>query len=241
MKELLTIMPAFVAFISCIVTLYTQNKISIKNREYEEKRLNQQNSLQKEANTKVYKEPFINAAIDLQSRIFNILKLGFFQTYYISGTERQKNYAVNNTVYLLAQLFAWVEAVRCELQFIDLDDDHKTRLLSELQHNIYSTMQSDRFEPALMVFAGEQRALGERMLKTSEKGVRCIGYGEFLSNDLLIKDPFIQILVEDITKLAEGSQKADMRLASLHHALIDVLVFLDPDYIRFPKDKRQKI
>lgn len=50
-----------------------------------------------------FRDPLLHAAYDLQSRIFNILKRGFLKRYYTDGSPREKEYAVENTVFLLAQ------------------------------------------------------------------------------------------------------------------------------------------
>ena len=50
-----------------------------------------------------FRDPLLHAAYDLQSRIFNILRKAFLKTYYANGSDRDKEYAVENTVLLVAQ------------------------------------------------------------------------------------------------------------------------------------------
>lgn len=182
----------------------------------------------------------MQAAADLQSRLYNILARGFFEAFYVHGDERERAYAVNNTVYLFAQYFAWVEAVREEIQFIDLKDNVKTRDLSRKLGGIYSLMQTNDYGKTLRVFAGEQRAMGERMLLVAD-GRRCIGYGEFLNKSSLSDDPLFQHLIADVTSLAEGKAEARQRMLKLQSALIGLLNEMDPDCIRFPAAERSRL
>ena len=62
-----------------------------------------------------FRDPLMHAAYDLQSRIFNILERGFLDRYYFRGSAREKEYAVENTVFLVAQFLGWTEAIREEI------------------------------------------------------------------------------------------------------------------------------
>lgn len=241
MKELIPIITALIALASVFFTIMGQLKISKMNRDFELFKIQERSKSEKESQNHKYREPLAMAAADLQSRIYNILKQGFFNCYYMHGNDRQRNYAVNNTVFLFLQFFAWTEAVRREIQFISFDDDDKTGKLLKLQNNIYSIMRTDIYEPALMVFAGEQRALGEIMLKSQDGRAMCIGYGEYLTSEFKNSDLLVLTLTDDVISLAEGLQDANERLKKLQHALIDLLTFLDPECIRFPKQERSKI
>lgn len=69
-----------------------------------------------ERTTRRYREPLARAAYDLQSRLFNIVKGRFLETFLANGDAREQAYALNNTVFVIAQFFAWTELVRRELQ-----------------------------------------------------------------------------------------------------------------------------
>jgi hypothetical protein len=62
-----------------------------------------------------YREPLLGAAYELQGRLWNILSLDFLRRYYFEGDEAQKTYAVENTLYVLAQYFCWSEILRHEI------------------------------------------------------------------------------------------------------------------------------
>ena len=147
------------------------------------------------------------AAYDLQSRIFNIVagpdndhpqRGRFLEVYLGGGDERTRNYAIKNTLYLIAQYFAWTELVRWDIQFIDLGVDEETRRLTWLQDNIYSPWQSDNYTPLLRIFAGEQRAIGERLIREGTRGPECMGYAAFLNFYKANPDPLLGALEAEI-------------------------------------------
>ena len=127
--------------ISVGITTYNQNRANKINNSMEVKRRHQ-----------YYLEPLIRSAADLQSRIYNILEGRFIERYYHNGSDRNKNYVINNTVFLVAQFFAWTEAARIDVQFLNLENDLKTRKLSELQSKIYSLIQTDSLGPHFVFF-----------------------------------------------------------------------------------------
>ena len=55
-----------------------------------------------------FKEPLVYATYDLKSRFFNIPRLNVIEAYVEHGDERSKSYVVDNTVFLIAQYFAWI-------------------------------------------------------------------------------------------------------------------------------------
>ncbi len=188
-----------------------------------------------------YREPLARAAYDLQSRIYNILVQGLVSVYLDRGDERERSYVIDNTAFLIAQYFAWTEIIRRDIQYIDLGEDEQTRELARLQDEIYSIFLTDRYKPIFRVFAGEQRAIGERMIVEVSHGPECIGYATFLDRLAEAETPLIEALRNDVQDLSDGLSEARPRLFAIQNALIDLLAFLDPDYIRFPQDRRTKV
>lgn len=188
-----------------------------------------------------FSEPLARSAYDLQSRFYNILRQNFIEVYLTDGRERERSYVINNTAYLVAQYFCWVEQVRREIQFIDLGEDTRTRHLLHLQDTIHSHWSTDAHSAAFRIFSGEQRAIGEALIQTSDRGSECVGYGAFLKNFGPGANPLIDALRADIQSLETGLGQATDRLKSVQNALIDLLKMLDPDYLRFPEDRRSKV
>ncbi len=225
-----------IAIIAAGIAIWGQFKNSRLNHEFEKSKL----KAESEKNVAQYSEPLVRAAADLQSRLFNILALKFFECFLIGGTPRERRYAVSNTAFLFAQFFAWTEATRHEIQFIRLDDNEQTRKLSELQSKIYSIFQTDKYATEFRVFAGEQRAIGESMLTQSAAGLKCMGYGEFISKGDFPDNPLLNALYGDVVNFEKNSAVIVPRFIALQHALIELIDFLDPAYLRFPKSERSK-
>lgn len=216
--------------ISVGITTYNQNRVNKINNSMEAKRKHQ-----------YYLEPLIRSAADLQSRIYNILEGGFIERYYHNGSDRNQNYVINNTVFLVAQFFAWTEAARIDVQFLNLENDLKTRKLSELQSKIYTLIQTDRLGPHFIFFAGEQRAIGEQMLIKMDNRYNCIGYGEFIKKNAFCNEFLFEELKNEVIKMTENMQGYRVRLQKLQHALIDLLDYLDPNELRINSNERSKI
>lgn len=224
------------ALVAAGIAIWGQFRTSRMNHEFEKSKL----QAESEKNVSRYSEPLVRAAADLQSRLFNILAMNFVDRFLVHGSSREQAYALSNTAFLFAQFFAWTEATRQEIQFIKLEAESQTRELSKLQSNIYSILQTDRFEPVFRVFPGEQRAIGERMLVQSTTGLKCMGYGEFLSKDGFPDDSLLKTLHLDVVSLKETHTRAIPRFVALQNALVELIDFLDPDYLRFPKAERSK-
>lgn len=169
------------------------------------------------------------------------MKQDLIGAYLINGDEREKLYVINNTVFLIGQYFCWTELVRREIQFIDLGEHHRTRDLLRLQDDIYSIWGTDRHPATLRLFAGEQRAVGEALVQVGDRGPECMGYGSFLKTLMPGANPLIDALRVDVESLAKGFDLAAERLTRLQHGLIDLLKMLDPEYLRFPEGRRNKV
>ena len=129
-----------------------------------------------------YRNPLLQSAYDLQSRLYNVLRPGGFR----GG--RDPEYFVLNTVYLFAQYLGWVEIIRQELQFLDLGAVDKTKRLGNLIARIRNQLaNTERFRDEYYIYRGQQRAIGELMMipvdGTSTIGPRheCMGYGAFVT------------------------------------------------------------
>jgi hypothetical protein len=188
-----------------------------------------------------FRDPLLHAAYDLQSRIFNILRRSFLTVYYTNGSDREKEYAVENTVFLVAQFLGWTELIRQEIQFLDRGSDDETRKLRNLQDGMYTQLQTDQFGRGFRLFAGEQRAVGELMIERTDGLPRCIGFARFLKDRNTNIDHWLDPLREDVKKMAEDLTSFEKRLVSIQHSLIDLLEFLDQNHVYFPKHSRSKI
>jgi hypothetical protein len=187
-----------------------------------------------------YREPLARAVFDLQSRLYNILQQQLLETYFDYGSERSRAYVVDNTTFLIAQYFAWIEIIRIEINHIDLGTEDDSRTLVHLLDAI-TTIWADDGHPSLRLFAGEQRAIGEDLTFRGAQGLSCKGYSAFLGDLDSNSSPIIEAVRNDVRRLSTMLSATRPRAVRLQNSFIDLLLFLDPDYIRFPKKKRAKV
>jgi len=245
--EILTaIIAAVIALASTIISIYGQGRITKLAHQ-----LNQQ-SEEKSRETKVaeimarYRDPLIRSAIDLQRRIYSTVRLDYLEKLY-QRSQAEQNYAIQHTLFLIAEYLGWVEILRREIQFLDLGDIEMNRRLMQVLFKISDAFFSEKTDSAFRIYYGEQRAIGEIMISVGHTTIdstkhECIGYASFVKR---FNDPEFAIwfgrLKNDFERKAEGSFTNDERLIVLQHALIDLIDFLDPEGIRTPKEERQKI
>jgi hypothetical protein len=196
-----------------------------------------------------YRDPLLNAAFDLQSRIYNLICDDYWRRIR-SGDEEERGYAVKSTLFVLAQYFAWAEALRRGVQFLDLGEVERNQDLGGWLEAIRSALATDkRFGSEFRIYRHHQRAIGEVMLEATPdaeaEGSRwqCLGYASFCSK--LDQDgsfrTWFERLDRDVRELASGPGEARARLVALQNALIDLLDFLDEPAVRFPRRLRSKI
>lgn len=187
-----------------------------------------------------YREPLVHAAYNLQGRLYRLANGEEVGRLFSAEDAYQRDYYIDNSLYLVAQYLAWTEIVRNEVQFIELGRASVTRRLAEVQDRIYDIWQNPRYGTGFRLFAGEQRAIGEAMtLPREEGGSGCLGYGAFLDRQKELR--FLAGLRADLEDIVTRQAQLRPRLVALQQALIDLLACLDPGYQRFPKSGRSKL
>jgi hypothetical protein len=175
-----------------------------------------------------YREPLAAAAFDLQSRLYNMLRLGFSGKF--ADTARSEQ-ALRTTAFRLAQYFGWSEILRREIQFLSFPKNEDTRRVAGLQSAITKCFLTDRCGPALMIWSDEQRGIGERMIVTEQDKLMCMGYATFSER---CEDTFADLRARVD---AEASRPdARERLRDAQHLLCDLVEALDPDHVRYTAD-----
>ncbi len=190
-----------------------------------------------------YRDPLLQASFDLQSRIYNIADQGFLERHYLNDSEASREYARENTLYVLAEYLGWVEILRREVRFLELGDEVANRDWASRLAAVRSTLQTDRLPPCFRLFNGQQRAIGEIMVESSNDRLDTVGYAKFLSCQQEPQfDRWFAHLREDIDILArEPDSGHDERLRALQGALIDLIDLLDPDAVRVQSTERQRL
>lgn len=238
---LIALIAGMFALVAGYIAVWGQVRCTRLSAQLEDIRLAEQRRIESEKALSRYREPLARAAYDLQSRIYNILEQALVAVYFDKGDERERSYVTDNTAFLVAQYLAWTEIIRRDIQYIDLGKDEQTRQLAHLQDDIYALFQTDQFAKIFRIFAGEQRAIGERMIRDSPRGPECVGYAAFLRYLARTKDPLIESVRQDVRNLKTQLSDARPRLLALQNALIDLLAFLDPTFVRFPSERRTKV
>lgn len=244
--EIITaIIAAIVAILSAIVSIYGQIRITHLADRLAKQREAESREAQTAALMSKYRDPLMRAAIDLQSRLFNIVQRDFLQRFY-HRSESEQDYTIQNTLYVIAEYLGWVEILRKEIQFLDLGDLEMNRRLSELLVNINQAFGTDNFGASFRLFTGEQRAIGEIMIvpRSTDSSIayECIGYACFVKK---LDDPeffrWFKKLKDDIAMMANEPNVNSERLIVIHHKLIDLIDFLDPNYVRVPPKYRTRM
>jgi hypothetical protein len=176
-----------------------------------------------------YREPLAASAFDLQSRIYNILCLDFFDKW--ANGRARTDAAIESTLFRLAQYFGWSEILRRKIQFLNFPEDEETRKVARLQGEIVRCFLTDSYGTGLMVWSDEQRALGEMMIVEENGDVLCMGYARFRKQC----DDTFSVYREWLRKeIAEPG--VNDRLRDAQHLLCDLVETLDSRRVRYTQN-----
>ncbi|HEY8718863.1 hypothetical protein [Pengzhenrongella sp.] len=196
-----------------------------------------------------FREPLLQAVFNLETRVYNIVKLDFFGRFLApESTPGEKEYAELNTLYLFAQYFCWVEIIRRESQFVDPRNIERNRAVAHTLEAVRDTLAESVRIPdrTFRLFRGEQRALGELMLvpvtETSGSVPRweCLGYAAFVGSldEAHFARWFTRLRADIAAHVSDGSQ---LRLCLVQGCLMDIVEELDPEMIRIPQQFRERL
>jgi hypothetical protein len=193
---------------------------------------------------RTYQDWLLQAAQDLQSKLFNILRLHLLRNFYFDGSFSEKEYSVENTLYVIAEYLCWVEIIRREVQFLGVEENQQPGQMMNCVGSVAETFLTSSLPRTFRVFRGEQRAIGEIMMTAPDPGSarrEPIGYATFLRmrKDEEFSRWFRQLRM-DIDDLANGGGSGE-RLVRLQNSLVDLIDCLDPDYRRVPQNVRGKL
>jgi hypothetical protein len=195
-----------------------------------------------------YRDPLLDAAHTLQSRIYNLATTDYLNRYLSCGIPQEERYARDYTVFAVAEYLCWVEIVRRELRFLDAGDVERTRTLLTHLDTTQFTFQTDKVPQPMRIFRGAQRAIAELMMVPTNaiEGPRseALGYAGFcrrLDTDSEFATWFTRLRSSDIDAIATHDPDTTRRLGILQHDLVDLIEFLDPDAVRIPKRVRERL
>ncbi len=165
--------------------------------------------------------PAIRALSDLHGRLAAIARTQAANHRYVKKMG-QGTYYIDSTAYLVARAFAWQEILRRRMASYDY---------AELYARLESLTEAfARGMPGFQVFRHEQTEIGERLIASVEDdSATCMSLSEFLDR-IEQEDPprWLAVLRKRVTVLLERPVDELCRTARIDRALIEILVFLDP-------------
>lgn len=176
-----------------------------------------------------YREPLAAAAYDLQSRLYNILVLEFFQLHGGAGPLAEE--ALRTTLFRLAQYFGWTEILRRDIQFLSFPTAEHTQRVTRLQSQVAREFLTHDHGEALMIWSDQQRAIGERMIVEEHGKVLCMGYAAFGDTCDATFAPWLERLRNEI-----GQEPARTRLRGVQHLLCELVETLDHERVRYTEN-----
>lgn len=187
-------------------------------------------------------EPLLYAASDLQSRIYNILEQYFLEAYQNGRVDRWRENTVEYTCFLFAQYFGWAEATRQAALFRESKDlvasdggtrDRTAVSIAAVIREVNDALRTDTFGTELMLFSGEQHAIGELMFSWDVVGdarypdvMRYATFAERFRGDEDFRRWFRGIIEPLESGLGDAGRA---RLATVQNQLVDLMDLLDPD------------
>jgi hypothetical protein len=223
-----------------IVSLAARSRIEQRRRADEHRKRSEDRAEALEHVLSLYRDPLLRAAVDLQSRIYNIEARDFF-AFYREGTESERTYTLDHTLYVFAEYFGWAEILRREIQFLNLGDVERTRQVRKGLDAVSETILTDEIEGSpFRIFRGHQRAIGEIMMTPPQqqgnvpsRRHETIGFAAFV--DRLGDESFgrwFTDLRSDVLTMACDPDLHVKRLVLVQHALVDLFTVMDPHHVR---------
>lgn len=240
---LAALIAAITALFTSIASLVAQWRTATLQNELTVRRDEVQRVVELQRIMSRYRQPLLQAATDLQSRLYNVVRGRFLQIYG-RGSGEEQQYTVENSLFVFGEYFGWVEALRRDIQFLDVGEEEGNRKLQACIERVASEFLRDDLESEFRLFRGQQRAIGEVMLtsRSGGDGLECIGMATFAKK---MVDPefgrWFGKLQSDLQKLTERPEVLSRRTEHIQGTLIDLMDCLDPKGVRIPASRRQKL
>jgi hypothetical protein len=182
-----------------------------------------------EAASRVY-EPLAQAAAELQSRIYSIVKTGWVEL--VERYQSHGDYAETSTAFLFAHYFGWIEARR-QAVLTSSGAGGRDAVVSAAIDNVRQILRKTDHEEGFLFYQVEQRGIGELMFSwdtIDDTGVRLPhvdGYAAFAKRYHEDTD-FRRWFVPVDAGLALVAAGQHGRLIEIHRALLELIKVLDP-------------
>jgi hypothetical protein len=181
------------------------------------------------AASRVY-EPLAQAAAELQSRIYSIVKTGWVDL--VERYQSHGDYAETSTAFLFAHYFGWIEARR-QAVLTSSGAGDRDAVVSAAIDDVRQILRQTDHEEGFLFYQVEQRGIGELMFSWDtggDTGVRLPhvdGYAAFCTR--YQEDPAFRAWFQPVRAGIElaASGQTD-RLVEIHRSLLDLIEVLDP-------------
>jgi hypothetical protein len=138
-----------------------------------------------------YAKPLLQAAWELQGRLRNVLESKDRERKVLgpdwtppADWPITHEYYLKSTLYMIGQLFAWIDIMKKEEIFLPLSNKQVNQEFQSLLDDCIKAFSDSRVAPGVSIFRQEQRAIGEQMSEESskDKTLHCISYSTFVEN-----------------------------------------------------------
>ncbi|PQE19388.1 ccch zinc finger protein [Rutstroemia sp. NJR-2017a BBW] len=173
---------------------------------------------------------------------------------YVEDAEKREN-IYTYTAFLIGQYLSWTYILRRQAQFLRFSTEKTNQELNQILDSIkdqfskdYASSSHSGEEDPLMLWRGQQMAIGELMTLQEEGGqLYCMGYAAF--TEKYHHDPefskWFDPIKEGIDELVSARRKENhvitFRLRRLQHLLIDLVLLLDPYRVTIEKNAKAKV
>jgi hypothetical protein len=230
MQDALAIAAMLLSVVSVVVSgWFSARTVRLSHELDAERERRQEHKSALEAASRVY-EPLAQAAAELQSRIYGIVKTGWVDL--VERYQSHGDYAETSTAFLFAHYFGWIEARR-QAVLTSSGEGGRDAAVSAAIDNVRQIMRKTDFEEGFLFYQVEQRGIGELMFAwdaIDETGVRLPhvdGYAAFAKRyreDADFRHWFLPVDA-GLDLVATGQYH---RLIEIHRALLDLIKLLDP-------------
>ncbi|MEU4712178.1 hypothetical protein AB0F73_00685 [Micromonospora purpureochromogenes] len=243
----IAIMSAAVSLVSGVVTAVAAYRTTVVAHRLQEKTHERTKSELAEELFRRYREPLLWSAQALQSRLYNGISQGFLARYLRCGNAEDERYVVDNTVYVLAEYLGWLELLRRDQRFLDVTAIRSTRDLFAIVGQTQHALATDGLDGPFRLFRGQQRAIGELMLKgtesTSGPTHEVLGYAAFCAR--LDENPSFRAwfdrLRSEVPAIESAGHEGNRRLIRLQDTLVELVHLLDPNDLRLPQKQKSQL
>ncbi|WP_162908306.1 hypothetical protein [Allorhizocola rhizosphaerae] len=242
--SIVAIASAALSILAAVISGYMAQRSSKLEHRLQQERHRETKAEQTEEIISRYREPLLLAANSLQSRMHNAVGGDYLPRFLHCGDPEQERYARDFTVYTVAEYLCWVEIIRRELRFLDLGTEERTREFNRHLETVSRVMLLITYEhDHFRLFRGQQRAIGELMMVTTNAGSDCMTYPVFSSK--LEHEPefarWFARLRRDVDAFLTHDWNGNIRQVHLQWALIDLIDFLDPNEVRLTQNRAKLV